>query len=148
MATKRYNQQRFSATVNGTEYEFIAWTTSTRCGFCHTIETWAGFRRIEPNTKQSYINRTWERFDYETVLKSAIKKCPKADQPKLYEIIIERKAQDEHERCEKFFNSFKAMHNALTPENKQRLADTVGMIETEEQAHAALAVGQLMAIMQ
>ena len=148
MATKRYNQQRFSATVNGTEYEFMAWTTRTRCGFCHTIETWAGFRRIEPNTKQSYINRTWERFDYETALKSAIKKCPKADQSKLYEIIIERKAQDEHERSEKFLKSFEAMHNSLTDENKKRLAETVGEIRTEGDAQAAMMLGTLMAVMQ
>lgn len=148
MATKRYNQQRFAATVNGNEYEFMAWTTSTRCGFCHTVEIWCGYRTIGTRTKCSYYNRTWERFDYETALKSAIKKCPKADQPKLYEIIIERKAQDEHERSEKFLKSFEAMHNSLTDENKKRLAETVGEIRTEGDAQAAMMLGTLMAVMQ
>lgn len=148
MATKRYNQQRFSATVNGTEYEFMAWTTSTRCGFCHTIETWAGFRRIEPNTKQSYLNRTWERFDYETVLDRAIGKCAKEDQPKLREILIDRKAQDEREKAESFVKSFERMHNSLTDENKKRLAETVGEIRTEDDAQAAMMLGTLMAVMQ
>lgn len=148
MATKRYNQQRFAATVNGNEYEFMAWTTSTRCGFCHTVEIWCGYRTIGTRTKCSYYNRTWERFDYETALKSAIKKCPKADQPKLYEIIIERKAQDEHEKAESFVKSFERMHNSLTDENKKRLAETVGEIRTEGDAQAAMMLGTLMAVMQ
>lgn len=100
MATKRRNQQRIDAVVNGREYEFVAYTTSTRCGFCHTVQTWCDYRNIATDTKQSYINRTWERFKYETALSSAIRKCPKEDQQGLRDILIERKAQVEHEKAE------------------------------------------------
>ena len=147
MATKRYKSQSFSATVNGTEYEFQTWTTNTRNGFCHTAETfidgWSAGK-----SKQSWCNRTWERFDYETVLKRAIGKCPKKDQEILREIIIERKNRDEHEKAEKFLAAFEKMHNSLNDENKKRLANMAGTITSESQANAVLAIGQFMALTQ
>ena len=139
MRTRR-NQQTFCATVNGREYQFEAYTTSTRCGFCHTIQTWCDYRNITTDTKKSYYKRTWERFDYETVLRRAIEKCPKADQKGLTEILIERKAQSEREAAERFVAKFEKTWNSLSDKAKESISSAVGSIETKEQADRVMAI--------
>ena len=148
MATKRYNQESFEANVNGRNYTFYAYTTNTRHGFCHTIQTLCEGSWLS-DTKVSYWNQTWERFRYESALSRAIDKCLKRDQEQLREIIIERKAKKEQEECEKFINRFEAMHNALSDENKERLKEvTGGHLGSEAEAHAAYATGLLMLALQ
>lgn len=142
MATKWYNQQTFSASVNGREYSFYCHTTSTRNGFCHTIETLADGSWLR-DTKISYINRTWERFVYETALKRAIEECPKADQAELREIIIEKKFKEEHEKCEKFLSAFQSEYNNLSERNKEILKNSPE-ITSEEQAEGVLGVMKMM----
>lgn len=143
MATKWYNQQEFSASVNGRDYIFYCHTTGTRNGFCHTVETYVGGWNIVNDTKVSYFNRTWERFDYETALKRAIAKCPKNDQEKLYEIIIERKAQDEHEKAERFVSAFKSEYDNLSDKNKEILKNSPEIV-SDEKAKGVLGVMKMM----
>lgn len=142
MATKWYNQQNFSASVNGREYSFYCHTTSTRNGFCHTVETLADGSWLR-DTKISYINRTWERFDYETALKRAIEKCKAEDREQLNEIIIERKYQEEHEKCEKFLSAFKSEYDKLSDKNKEILKNSPE-ITSDEQAKGVLGVMKMM----
>lgn len=148
--TQRRNCQTFTAEVNGHEYTFNAYTTSTRNGFCHTICTFVfdGEFRNLTDTKVSYWNRTWERFEYESALSRAIEKCPKADQKELRDILIERKAQAKHEECAKFMAAFESAYNGLNAKSKETLANCVGNIETEAQAHAALGLAQVLNILQ
>ena len=148
MATKRRNQENFYATVNGTEYVFLCYTTDKRSGFCHTVQIKKGIEFPYKDTKVSYFNRMWESFRYETALSRAIEKCPKADQEQLRANIIERTSKEEHERCERFLGAFQAGWDMLTDENKAKVANTVGMIENEAQANAALVLVQLTALMQ
>ena len=142
MATKKYGQETFYATVNGKDYAFYCHTTNTRCGFCHTVSTLAGDVWLQ-DTKVSYYNRTWERFRYESALRSAIEKCAKADQQGLVDIIIDKKAQDEHEKAEKFINAFKGEYDKLSDKNKEILANSPH-IETEEQAQGVMNVMRMM----
>lgn len=148
--TQRRNCQTFTAEVNGHEYTFNAYTTSTRNGFCHTICTFVfdGEFRNLTDTKVSYWNRTWERFEYESALSRAIEKCPKADQKELRDILIERKAQAKHEECAKFMAAFESAYNGLNEKSKETLANCVGNIETEAQAHAALGLAQVLNVLQ
>lgn len=148
--TQRRNCQTFTAEVNGHEYTFNAYTTSTRNGFCHTICTFVfdGEFRNLTDTKVSYWNRTWERFEYESALSRAIEKCPKADQKELRDILIERKAQAKHEECAKFMAAFESAYNGLNAKSKETLANCVGNIETEAQARAALGLAQVLNILQ
>lgn len=146
MATKRYNQKRFEADVNGVNYEFICYSTNTRCGFCHTVQTWRDYRNITTDTKTSYYNRTWERFDYETTLENAIKKCPAADRAGLRAAIIDRTANEERERTAAFVGTFGRVFGSLTDENKARVADAVGTIENEADARAALMFSALLSL--
>lgn len=142
---KQRNVTYFSCKVNGKEYSFKCYTTSTRCGFCHTVRSLDYDVR---DTKVSYYNRTWERFDYETALKGMIRKFPKDWQDTMWAQLIERKAAEEHEKAEAFFGAFSALHSSLSDENKKRLADADIHIETEAQAHAVMGVMGLMALAQ
>lgn len=51
----------------------------TRNGFVHRCEIYVdGLNNLEASGKCNYINRTWEKFDYETVINNTIDKL-KAD---------------------------------------------------------------------
>ena len=143
--TQRRNCQTFTAEVNGHEYTFNAYTTSTRNGFCHTICTFVfdGEFRNLTDTKVSYWNRTWERFEYESALSRAIEKCPKADQKALRDILIEHKAKKKHEECEAFLKSFESADNKLSDKNKEILRNSP-QIQTQEQAEGVLSVMHMM----
>lgn len=149
--SKQYNIQYFTAKVNGKEIDFRCYTTWTRNGFCHTVQN----RTYSvSDTKQSYINRTWERFTYETVLERAIDKLHKETnltKEVIEEIraqIIDGKAAEEHEKAEAFIKSFEASYNALSTENKERLANSGIEVHTEEQAKAVAGLVGLMGLMQ
>ena len=147
MAVKQYDVRYFSAKVNGEEITFRCYTTDTRCGFCHTAicTTWG----IDTTpTKASYYNRTWERFEYETVLKSAINKLPKDLRQPVYDQIIDHKAAEEEQKAEEHFQAFKKLHDSLTPENKERLANSGIEINTEQDAQSVMGLMALMKVMQ
>jgi len=144
---KQYNVQYFTAKVNGKEIEFRCYTTNTRCGFCHTAH-YVGWDYSLTDTKASYYNRTWERFDYESVLKKAIDKLPADVRQQVYDQLIDRKAAEEHEKAEAFIKSFESSYNALSTENKERLANSGIEVHTEEQAHAVAGLVRLMGLMQ
>ena len=144
---KQYNVQYFTAKVNGKEIEFRCYTTNTRCGFCHTAH-YVGWDYSLTDTKASYYNRTWERFDYESVLKRAIDKLPKDVRQQVYDQLIERKAAEEHEKAEAFIKSFESSYNALSTENKERLANSGIEVHTEGQAKAVAGLVGLMNLMQ
>ena len=76
MATKRYNSKTFVFTVNGEEVRFYCNTMYTRMGFCHHVFA-VGFGKDYEHSRVSYLNRTWESFQYETALLHAVEKFPK-----------------------------------------------------------------------
>lgn len=56
-------------------YSAHCWCTDTRHGFCHHTELVDEKEfLIVSKARQSYLNRTWEKFCYESVIKSAIYK--------------------------------------------------------------------------
>lgn len=137
MATKKYNHEYFTATVGGQEIEFHCWTTNTRYGFCHTAECYG------ERTKQSWCNRTWERFRYETVLSDAIDKFPKRMRAELREQIIDGKYREAKAEAEAFLGEFQSAYEKLSDANKKILAKSPA-IQTEEQAKGVLSVMHLM----
>ena len=146
MAVKQYDVRYFTAKVNGKEIEFRCYTTDTRCGFCHTAH-YVGWDYDLTDTKASYYNRTWERFEYESVLKRAIDKLPADIQKEVYAQIIEGKAAEEEKKAEDMVKSFEALHSALSNEDKERLANSGIEIHSEEDAHAVMGLMTLMNLM-
>lgn len=143
--TKQRNIQYFTATVNGNEITFRCYTTNTRNGFCHTAHNCT---YSVSDTKASYWNRTWERFDYESVLKRAIEKLPESVRQSAYDQIIEHKAAEEHEKAEAFVKSFEGLYNGLNEENKESLAKSGLEVHSEDDAKAVMGLMSLMTLMQ
>ena len=145
--SKQYDTRYFTAKVNGKEIEFRCYTTDTRNGFCHTAH-YVGWDYNINDTKVSYYNRTWERFEYETVLKRAIDKLPKEIRQQVYDQIIDGKAAEEERKAEEQFQAFKNLHDGLSPENKERLANSGIEMHTEEDVRGVMGLMALMKIME
>ena len=144
---KQYDVRYFTAKVNGEEIEFRCYTTDTRCGFCHTAicTTWG----IDTTpSKVSYYNRTWERFEYETVLKSAINKLPKEIRQQVYDQIIDHKAAEEEKKAEEQIAKFESLYNGLSEESKERIAKANLECHSEEDIKFAMGLMGLLKIME
>ena len=147
MAVKQYDTRYFTAKVNGKEISFRCYTTDTRSGFCHTAH-YIGWEYDLTDTKASYYNRTWERFEYESVLKKAIEKLPTDVRQQVYDQIIDHKAAEEEQKAEEQFEAFKSLHDSLSPENKERLAKSGIEMHSEEDVKGVMGLMALMSLMQ
>jgi hypothetical protein len=147
MAVKQYDVKYFTAKVNGKEIGFRCYTTDTRCGFCHTAH-YIGWEYDVNDTKVSYYNRTWERFEYESVLKRAIEKLPSNIRQQVYDQIIDGKAAEEEQKAEDMFQSFKQLHDGLSEENKERLANSGIEMHSEADVKGVMGLMALMSLMQ
>lgn len=148
---KQRDIQYFTAKVNGEEYEFRCYTTWTRNGFCHTVQN----RTFSvSDTKVSYLNRTWERFTYESALNRAIDKLLKEtylSKEVVEEIraqIIDGKAAEVEEECNRDLEAFKNLHDKLTPENKERLANSGIEMHSEGDMKSVMGLMALMTLTQ
>lgn len=144
---KQRDIQYFTAKVNGNEVTFRCYTTWTRNGFCHTAH-YVGWDYDINDTKASYYNRTWERFTYESVLKRAIDKLPTDVRQQVYDQIIDHKAAEEEQKAEEQFEAFKKLHDGLSDENKERLANSGIEMHSESDVKGVMGLMALMNIMQ
>lgn len=143
MATKIYNKKTFEFTVNGETIRFYCDTTNTRNGFCHHVFADGGGKEHE-HTRVSYYNRTWEAFEYETVLYRAIEKFPKSLREPL-RLEVEAVALDEHKKAERFVKAFEANFAALSNEQKKFVCDHTPEITNKDQAKTVNAAVAMMA---
>ena len=79
MTYKLKYRQDFSVTINDNEYRLTCYYQNTRAGFRHLCFLTRMCEDDEPNTKDylgrcTYINRTWESYPYESVLREAVNK--------------------------------------------------------------------------
>ena len=144
---KHYDIQHFTAKVNGKEITFRCHTTNTRTGFCHTAH-YTGWDYNLTDTRVSYYNRTWERFTYESVLDRAIDKLPADIQEAVRDQIIRGKAAEEEQKAEEQFQAFKKLHEGLSDENKERLANSGIEIHSESDMKGVMGLMALMSLMQ
>ena len=143
MAVKRYNKVTHTFMINGEAISFYCDTTHTATGFCHHVFAY-GAGMAGEHSRVKYYNRTWERYDYETVMRAAAKKYPKAIREALY-LEIDNVGRREEEKAAAFLKVFEANYNALSREQKTFLAEHTPAIETTSQARAVGAVVGLMA---
>lgn len=158
MAYKLYGRQVFRAEVNGQEYTFTCYGQGTSYGFRHICTlgynntTKCRYIKGDILAKATYYNRTWERFTYETVLARGIENLNESKEikQKLHDILIDGKADEEHEKAEKDIQNFENLWNGLTDKNKDHIRNGLGEngIQSEEQAKAVMGIMTLMNIMQ
>lgn len=158
MAYKLYGRQVFRATVNGTEYNFTCYGQGTAYGFRHICTlgfndtTVCAYVKGDIIAKACYYNRTWERFKYETVLARGIENLdePKEVKEELHAILIDGKAQEEHEKCEQQVKAFENLWNGLNEKNKEHIRNGLGEqgLVSEEQANAVMGIMTVMNLLQ
>ena len=145
MATKRYNTKTFDFVVNGEHVYFTCDTTNTKNGFCHHVFA-SGGGKYNEHSRVSYLNRTWESFQYETALLHAVDKFPKSMRVPL-RLEIQAVAQNEHEKVEAFCQAFAANFAALSTEQKKFVSEHTPEITNMDQAKMVnTAVAMLTAI--
>lgn len=143
MATKRYNEKRFTFMVNGQPLSITCDKTYTRDGFCHHAFLYGcGF--YHEHTRVKYYNRTWERFTYESVLRAAVRKLPKEYRAPL-ELEIDTIATDAAAKADAFLQAFRRNYSALSDEQKDFLRAHTPHLETPDQAKAVAGTVALMA---
>ena len=158
MAYALYGRQVFRAEVNGEQFTFTCYGQGTSYGFRHICclgysdTTVARYVKDDIIAKACYYNRTYESFKYETVLRKAINNLDVTDEVKkqLRAIIIDKTAQEEHERCEAQVKAFETLWNGLSDENKEHIRNGVGEngLQSEEQANMVMGVMKLMTVLQ
>lgn len=159
MTYKLYDRQLFEAqTSNGQKFTFTCYSQDTRYGFRHictlgyTNTSVCSYIKDKIIAKCSYYNRTWESFEYQTVLSQAISKLLVDEKTKeeLKTILIERKELEEHEKTEEFLKDFETTWNGLNEKNKQHIRNGLGdnLIQTEEQAQIVKSVTKFMLLFQ
>ena len=143
MATKRYNKKTFDFVVNGEHVYFTCDTTNTKNGFCHHVFASGGGKYYE-HSRVSYLNRTWESFQYETALLHAVDKFPKSMREPL-RLEVEAVVLDEHKKAERFIKAFEANFAALSDEQKKFVCDHTPEITNKDQAKTVSATVAMMA---
>lgn len=159
MAYKLYGREVFRATTkDGQDFTFTCYGQGTSYGFRHICTLgWndtdvAKYVKDDIIAKATYYNRTWERFKYETVLRKGIENLdePKEVKQELKAILIDKTAQEEHEKCERQVKAFESLWNGLSEKNKEHIRNGVGEngIQTEKQADVVMGVMQMMTLLQ
>ena len=141
MSYNFYGKQTFTATTStGKTFTINCYEQNTRYGFRHVAFLKQAWDEVQI-AKACYYNRTWERFTYETVLKTGLEKLlknktiTKEEHAELYNILIDRKAQAEHEEAEKQIQAFQALYEKTSDDFKER-AKNLPLMESESDIHA------------
>lgn len=151
--SKNYNHQQHTFTLpNGTTFTVYCHTYEYNGGWGHRASIidingeYVGFTR-----RQTYYNRTWERFDYETVIEKTLAAYFKGKKNELARRFLKKQldaiAERKHEEAEAFVRAFTTAYNALPDATKQKLAASDIMISTEEEAKTVLVAVQAMALL-
>lgn len=136
MSYKKYDYKNFSCKLpNGHIKMFVCWTENTRYGFRHLCKDTDDYG-TNYTSKACYYNRTWERFEYETVLKSAIEQLPDNIKGVVYATLIDGTADKIKAECDKFLASFKQEYDKLPDSTKETLKNVT--VNNENQAKSLL----------
>ena len=147
MAYKLRNRQLFETTVNGRKFTFTCYTQSTSYGVreicCYGYSDTTECRYVKGDIigKDTYYNRPWYRFRYENALRNGLKRLLKSkditqeEHDELYAILIDGKAQKEHEECEKQIEAFKALYEKTSDDFKER-AKNLPLMQSESDVQA------------
>lgn len=135
MSYKKYDYKNFSCTLpNNKTIMFVCHTENTRYGFRHLCKNLDDYG--EYTSKRCYYNRTWERFEYESVLQDAIEKLPNSEKDYVKAVLIDGTAEKIKAECDKFLASFKTEYDKL-PETTKDVLKNVS-VENQNQADTLL----------
>ena len=159
MATKRFKEQtnHYEIVVENKKYSVYLYEYTTYVYSSGNHVEHSCLEIYDSNTyetvadvmgRDSWCGRPWQRFDYDNSRQDAVLKSPKFLQNEIHKLIVEGKYKEVRERCERFSKAFEAGWNALSSDNKEKIANAVGSVETMEQAEATLGLVTLASIIQ
>lgn len=137
MSYKKYNYKDFSCKLpNGKDVIFRCWAENTRYGFRHLCLNFDDLGYKKYTSKRCYYNRTWERFEYESVLEDAIETLPNDIRGVVYATLIDGTAEKIKAECDKFLSAFKTEYDKLPSTTKDVLKNV--SVNNQNQADTLL----------
>lgn len=136
------NKRRNVQTIDTENLHVICATYNTRNGYAHEVSVYGAGGNVE--AKKNYIGRTWESFEYESVIRKVAAKLPKQYESELLKYCDDREEQERID-CEKWCRSFEKLHSGLTDSQKQTLSNVT--ITNESEARAVMGVMACMNLM-
>ena len=147
---------------NYEKYNFKTITTENFTAFCNVYNNRSGFVhecRLELKTpqplkngsfliathgKSQYYNRTWESYEFESVINKAIRNLPKNLQEQAQKE-FEEEAKKESAKWDSMFNAFQQNFNSLKDSQRESIRKHVDHVETPAQFEAVGAIVGMMA---
>ena len=141
---KRYNERtRKFIDDNGNAHTVCLYTTRTR--YYVTEHAYCSAKDVEG--KYKWINRPWQRFDYESAMQEMIKKLPKEWRENATRCLIDDEYDKVCQECDAFLSAFQTNYDKLSDKTKEMLAEHTPTIETMEQAKTVAAMVGCMSLL-
>jgi hypothetical protein len=89
------------------DWSVVADTKKTRNGFKHTAVLMDKYSRVRDEVKINYLNRTWESYEYESVLNKLLESTPylEAKDQLQFKKIIANRGEEAKEEAESMFKT-------------------------------------------
>ena len=146
------NYQKYNFTNIETE-NFIAYCNvyDNRSGFVHecrlepknTIKLKNGSFLTATTAKCQYYNRTWESYEFKSVILKACESLPKKEREQAKEE-FKNYGQEKNAELDKKFEAFKENYNTLTDSQKKTLESVT--VTNESEFNAVCAFTQVMSL--
>lgn len=142
--SKITNTQNFYfTTLTGEDVMIHCETYEHQTGWGHRATIcYIGNNYLQFTKRQTYYNRTWECFTYETVIHKVLNAYfnSKTEKNELAFIMkqVDAIAQHEHEKAAAWCEAFTKKYNALSDETKDMLRKKDIMFNTTEQAETVI----------
>ena len=134
--SKTSNFQRFNfKTITGEDVAINCETYEYSGGWGHrACVVYVGDNFINFKKRKTYYNRTWESFDYESVLYKVVSAYFDAKNTAFINAQIEAIAKHEHEKAEAWAENFIKKYNSLSDDMKNRIKASDIILDTIENA--------------
>ena len=134
--SKTSNFQRFNfKTITGEDVAINCETYAYSGGWGHrACIVYVGNNFINFKKRITYYNRTWESFDYESVLYKIVDAYFDKKNIAFINAQIEAIAKHEHEKAEAWANDFIKKYNSLSDDIKNRIKSSDIILDTIEDA--------------
>lgn len=137
------NKRRNRLEVDTESLRIICNTYNTRNGYAHEVSVYGAGSEVW-EAKKNYQGRTWESFEYESVIRKVAQKLPKQYESELLKYCDDREEKERIE-CEKWSKNFAKLHNGLTDSQKQTLSNVT--LHNESEARAVMGIMACMNLM-
>ena len=132
----------FTAEICGKSYNFVCSVVNGGKGLTHVCKDDDG-----RTTRVVWGGRTWENFEFATVLQRAFKKYPLEVRTALEMKILVQARQAEEKKADDLMAEFQTAYNGLSDRNKEVMRN-YPLLNTPEDAHRCIGFMKMLALFQ